>query len=422
MSNRKETLSGCDYFHLLLDKQMKERGLAGNISRIQFQLNPDADFVQMRQQLLHNPTLVRVTSLRISQSTFRVPTWQESDEISAPAVLIHDDMSKEAFHLNIITASLFPTSLVRIDLVTMRDGSKHAVVAMHHALFDHLGMIRFIDALQSDLPEARFFLHHQKHGLHKTWADAVKVTLHVFASAGRNLASLVSRPSSAVGTTCYQTHRFSADETAQIDQHAWNAGARYGISMYYLAATMMAVKFLFESRGQYPEIFWAPIPHDQRKKGEAGHLVGNALSFLFMRATSQQLTSLPAAVEALNACLRQQIKTQTAQRYTSLLGLLRWLPLWVVEAMMGLSTGGRGATFAFSELGLQRHPINHFVGADVKATSRFPPVPVQPGISVVFVRQQDALEITIGHLSELVSTKEVLFLMHEMKQLILPKK
>lgn len=49
-------LSGSDYFHLFIDKKMQQFGMAGNISRVHFEVDASTDLTALAERLKGNTT------------------------------------------------------------------------------------------------------------------------------------------------------------------------------------------------------------------------------------------------------------------------------------------------------------------------------------------------------------------------------
>ncbi len=415
-------LSGSDYFHLLLDKQMRQRGLPGNISRIHLHLAPSANLESIAAQLRANATLTQVYRLRIHQQLFRIPQWIETASPLTSAVVLHPNLSPEAFEREVMQA-IVPEreQLVRIDLAQTTDGAHHAVVAMHHVLFDHKGMQLFLSALaqtnHADSPTSFFAAS----ATTSTWTDlaqAFRATLFAFRSGGWKLASLIHRNTPLHSPAHYLTIPLTEAETTHADTLAMQCGGASGRSAFYLAALLMAVRHVFAQRKQHPPYYWVPVPHDMRKKGATGHLVGNALSFFYFKVYDHQLISLTDAVAAIQQQMVEQVRKQQPLQLAALLRVFRRVPLPLMHAMMSLSSGGRVSTFAFSDLGQQRNNLNRFCGADVLKTTHVPPVPCPPGLSAVISRHDGQQCIAFAYMPQAISHEEVTLLLNKYKLLI----
>jgi hypothetical protein len=413
-------LSGADHFHLLIDRQMRQKGLPGNISRIHLQLAPDADLHALKQRLEHDPTLRRVHRLRIQLRWPLMPRWEEDATTDVPPVVLHPVLSPQEFDLAVMNAPVPPRHcLVRIDLATQTDGSHHAVIAMHHALFDHRGMMLFLAALDSGTAPAQFFA---PEAATSTWADmaaAFRATLFALASGGRRLATLVNRHTRPTATVRYHNLHLTAEETAQADRMAHQCGAATGQSALLMAAITIALRETLALRGQQPPYFWIPTPHDMRKKGTPGHLVGNALSFFYFRPEAAHLRSLPEAVQALQQQLHAQVRQRSAHHLAALLRVFRRVPLPLVDAMVGLTTGGRVSSFVFSDLGAQRMPMAQFCGISLLGMAHCPPVPSPPGLSVVAARDNGRLHLVLAYLPDALSTTEVSIVENRFRTLVI---
>ena len=417
-------LSGSDYFHLLLDKQMRQRGLLGNISRIHLQLAPSANLQSIAAQLRANATLTQVYRLRIHQQLFRIPQWIEADSPLTSAVVLHPkQLSPEAFERDIMQA-IVPQreQLIRIDLAQTTDGAHHAVVAMHHVLFDHKGMQLFLSALaQTNHAESptSFFAASSTTSTWTDLAQAFRATLFAFRSGGWKLASLIHRNTPLTRSAHYLTIPFTEAETTHADTLAMQCGGASGRSAFYLAALLMAVRHVFAQRNEFPPYYWVPVPHDMRKKGANGHLVGNALSFFYFKVYDHQLTSIADAVAAIQQQMMLQVRQKQPWKLEALLRVFRRVPLPLMEAMMNLSSGGKVSTFAFSDLGEQRHTIQNFCDAEVLQIAHIPPVPSPPGLSVVISRHDGQQRIGIAYLPDVLTEDEVFILDNKFKLLVL---
>ncbi len=424
MGHTPHFLSGSDYFHLLLDKQMRQRGLSGNISRIHLQLAPSANLHSIAAQLRANATLTQVYRLRIHQQLFRIPQWIEADSPLTSAVVLHPkQISPEVFERDIMQA-IVPEreQLVRIDLAQTTDGAHHAMVAMHHVLFDHKGMQLFLTALAgatdtANLPTS-FFVPPTTTSISSDLAAAFRATIFAFRTGGWKLASFIHRNVKLNEPARFVELTLTPEETALADQHAITCGGVSGRSAFYLAATLMALQQTFAHRNKFPPYYWVPVPHDMRKKGATGHLVGNALSFFYFKVYDHQLISLTDAVAAIQQQMVEQVRKQQPLQLAALLRVFRRVPLPLMHAMMSLSSGGRVSTFAFSDLGQQRNILNRFCGADVLKTTHVPPVPCPPGLSVVISRHDGQQCIAFAYMPQAISHEEVTLLLNKYKLLI----
>lgn len=419
MAKTGHQLTGSDHFHLLIDRQMRQRGLPGNISLIHLHLSPLADLTKLREKLEADPTLGRIRHLRLRHNWPFIPQWVETDDDS-PAIFIHNDISQQHFNHHVLNSTLRADSVpVRVDLCTHADGSKHLVIAMHHALFDHHGMMLFVRALASGNSPSKFFIGENKVTWHEETSGALRGMLTALGSGGWRLATLAPASRRLTSHAHFVEMTFTQQETLLLDDAAAQSGSRPGKSIFHLAVTLVALRELMEERGQRPPYFWVPVPHDMRRKGAEGHLVGNDLSFFFYKVQRENLSSVSDAVASILEQLNTQVRKGVLRHQASLQRVFRRIPFWMMNGMVGLTTGGRVSSFAFSDLGEERNPIRLCLGEAVTAISHYPPVPFPPGLSVVFGRNDGCAKFVLGHLPEVLNERETARLAGRMRELLL---
>ncbi len=398
-------LSGSDYFHLLIDRKMKRVGLAGNISRIHFQLEDAADLSSMAQQLEKNAALKEVQNIRYQLRWPLLPKWT-TVERKSESVFVHGGLSEESFDKIVLNREVNNhNGLVAIDLCELNDGSKHAVISMHHVLFDFQGMMNFVHGLNGTF-SGTLFPETDKTSAWEIIRDSLQMTVYMLSRSVWNLGSLV-RKNQPVGLPTYRSIHFTQAETSAIEKNAWNAGSRIGISSFLLAATGKSVSEILRSREEKPPYLWFSVPHNQRKRGSVGHLVSNQLSFLFFKLNADELTSVNRSVESLNSQLKEQIRKQTVEKYENLMHGMRTVPLWIYEQMVDVTSKGKLSSFGFSDLGTNQLTFTEFLGAPVKNVFRYPPVPTPPGFNVTTIRSKGKLILTLAYGSELINEQEI---------------
>lgn len=395
-------LSGSDYFHLLIDRKMKRFGLAGNISRVHFQLDSDADLTQIATLLKSNSWLKSASRIRYKLSWPSSPKWIKTEEVDS-RVILSESISQTVFQEQILNRNVDNTEgLVCVDLCSQQDGSKDVVVSMHHALFDHQGMMNFIDALNdnfdgNECPELEPF------GFWNSAVNAFNMTFYMLSRGSSKLGSLLKKSSSKNSLPRYDQLILTLEETKQVEANAWQTGSRIGTSAYLISSVAKTVDLTLQNRNEHAPYLWFSTPHNQRKLGTKGHLFSNQLSFLFFKLTVSDLDSKSASIKALNTQLKQQIKNQITAKYAGLMAALRYVPLSIYELMVNRSANGKLASFGFSDLGKDQLEMETFCGQKVKNVFRYPPVATPPGFNVAVVRSKEQFEFVFGYLDEAIS-------------------
>ncbi|MCF8256014.1 MAG: hypothetical protein K9J06_00555 [Flavobacteriales bacterium] len=419
MASAGQPLTGADHFHLLIDRQMRQKGLPGNISRIHLRLAPSADLMALAEMLEQNPTLNRVAHLRLHHRWPALPKWIGTSADS-PDIFIHRDLPEEMFQSKVLNGPVGATTVpVRIDLCAWNDGSKHLVVSMHHALFDHRGMTLFLQSLATGQSDGQLFIRSQRRPWRSEAMDALHGMFSALGSAGWNLATLAPKHLRPTEAALHREISFSIEDSGRMDLAAQQHGAGPGRSAFYMAVVLVALRELLESRGERPPYFWFPVPHNMRRKGANGHLIGNELAFLFFKIGREALFTVPQAVAAIQMQLNTQIRKGSLGHQAALQRVFRRVPFWMMNAMVGLTTGGRVSSLAFSDLGEERNPLQEFLGVPVQGMAHIPPVPCPPGLSVVFKREAGQLRLIVAYLPQALADEECATLMGRIRVLLL---
>ena len=142
-------LSGSDYFHLLIDRKIKRFGLAGNISRVHFQLDSSTNLESFVHSFKENSWLKNASQIQYKLSWPFLPKWIRVKS-QGPRIILSKPITQSDFESQILNRMVDNEQrLVCVDLCAFEDDSKHVVISMHHALFDHQGMMNFIVALNA---------------------------------------------------------------------------------------------------------------------------------------------------------------------------------------------------------------------------------------------------------------------------------
>lgn len=317
-------------------------------------------------------------------------------------------MEKDVFESQLLNLPLTATaSPVRVDLCSFSDGSKYMVIAMHHSLFDHKGMVLFVHLLATGADADEFFMPQARNSFWQEAGQALQGMIAALGSGGWRLATLASPALRPTSTAIFAHIDLTLAETDRMADNARKSGSRFGKSVFYLAVTMVAFREMMEQRGQQVPYLWVPVPHDMRRKGTEGHLVGNDLSFFFFKVKRADLQTVNAAVTAIDTQMRAQVRKGSLRHQAALQRVFRIIPLWLMNAMVGLTTGGRVSSFAFSDLGEQNNELRSFLGNEVVDTAHYPPVPFPPGLSVVFAQRSNGLKIVLGYLPDAINAAEI---------------
>lgn len=401
------SLSGSDYFHLLVDRKMLRNGLVGNISRIHLELDSDANLLSIAERLDQNQTLNTVGQLKVVHRWPLLPKWDE-EKGKRKNVLIQFNISSSEFNATVLNRKVDnDKSLVFIDLCELEDGTKHMVISMHHVLFDHQGMVNFLHSLAEPHADFPLFPAKEPSAFWRKLSSAHYMTVYMLCRSSGQLGTLIGKHVKPKERPRFKLIRFNQEETASIEANAWKAGSRIGQSAFYLSATAKVVNETLCKRGDEPPYLWFSVPRNNRRKGTLGHLVSNQLSFLFFRLMKEELTEMNSSVSSINYQLKQQLKARIIERYSELQDALRRMPLFIYEGMVDLASKGKMSSFGYSDLGEQKTVVKDFLGAKVLRMHHYPPVPSPPGFNVIATKMNGELTFVWAYFDEALNQKEI---------------
>src|SRR5690606_24608921 len=149
--------------------------------------------------------------------------------------------------------------------------------------------------------------------------------------------------------------------------------------------------------------FWIPVPQDKRKKGSLWPVVGNHLSFLFYRVSSDDLNSIKTAVATFNTQMIKQIKKGIPQAYDFLISYLRRIPTPLYYYWIKGPKGKSLSSFLFTVAADHPRDLDEFEGLPIKNVISLPPSTYPPGLTFAFMKFKNRLQIAVLYYDEVVS-------------------
>lgn len=404
-------LTGADNFQVLLDRHMRKRGRIGNLVRLALELDPSADLQLLAQGIEANPNFRLAKGLRMQRATLVMPKWVMcEDGPGAGNVALIENCAPNDLSERVLQRDILPGGcLVLVQLVALVDGRKQIVISAHHALFDQKGMVNFARAILPGSPswsEEALFPEHQSQHWWPEFRSTVYIMFYMLGSPFWFMARLLRGKHGPVAAPVFSVLQFDEAQVGSMEKQAWSLGARFGLSHFRLASTLAALQRVFAARGEQPPYYWVSMPVSKRRKGSAGHLFGNNLTFVFARLMDDVVHDRTRAIAAIHAQVKQQLAADVPTRYTSLLNFFRRVPLWLYSTLVNLPMRGDYASLSFSDLGDEGEGVSSFGGVPVLSAVDYASVPAPPGLTVTFKRNSKGLQLVIGHVPEALSVAE----------------
>lgn len=422
---RSHPITGADYFVWALDRQMRRAGVSGNVCRLVVRLEGGPDPARLAERLSRSPVARWLSRLRLARPLRLLsPRWTEV--AGPPPGLLAVSLETGARNGGALPAELPERDLradrspcLAVDLLRGAGDVGHLVLTWHHALMDVRGAELFVRHLGADPSGDREAavsafaasgacpgLLERLRGTPRRLAFARESLAFITSACREPMVSLVGE-AALPGPCRYRVHWFDAEQTARVDAHGLRLEAGFRRSLFYLAASVRALHAVAERRGETGGAYVVPVPHDLRRRGAEGPLLSNQLSFLFFRVEAAEAGDLRAVIGGLTSQMLEQVRARSTESFLASMELFRPFPLDFYVRQLGRPTGGRVATFFFSDAGESCPGLTELAGARPTAVTHLAPAARPPGLTVVTSRFRGRLCFVLSWAEDCLSAEEV---------------
>jgi NRPS condensation-like uncharacterized protein len=424
----KITLSGADCFHLVLDKHAKKHGAGGNVMRKAFYFNNALSFEKINSILQRSPVIYWLCNIKLRHGfMLQKPYWKYTDAGREIMLRQHHTENENEIPEIILTRDITVESarFIEADLVYYPSGGCAFILSWNHILLDAKGTTLLFEHL-NHISESKphrfdiFFPAKEKQtGIVTHILNMYKVKKFVQTSAKPPVSSIM-----CAGTkhsdekTLNKLISFTVDETKIISANACQAGSRFGPTLYFIACCSHVIHHINRQKNKAGDL-WLPVPYDGRLKGAAGPLISNCVSFLFYRIPKEELNNLPQTVKCLNAQMKAQIKDGIPQKYTLFLNMMRHIPLWLYYFLISKTGKGVFSSFLYTSTGDNFNELKSLFGEPLRKLTMTPALTFPPGLTFVFLKHDDALDVNIAYSPEIINHNELLLIEEKLKEMLL---
>ena len=396
-------LSGGDRLMLAFDAQHRRIGGRGNICAFAAAFDSTQSAREVFERVRNSPLILWLTSLRLCRSLLGLH-WKQTDAPPRYTMLAFTD---DDALFDYVTAQDFdPVRSAPFSVMLANLGANRAVLLFmwHHALTDARGAESIIASLlfpAADIPPVWKPVRHAF-----SWGALRRIRRHIFSVAAEPRTSLARDEIDSRARFRYRRIHLTEAETAAADDAGKALGAQAFRSSIHLAAVCRAVFELLGERGnKHVDDFFLTVPHSLRRFAGAP-LLGNRISYLFYRIPIARLTDDRAAVHHLIDASTSIIENELHRACDSFLRAVEVLPLRFVCRLLPRPSGGRMATFSFSDTG------ELFAGKDTVSIGlvdafHLPPHFTPPGFTAVFTRLNGRLTIMLVAGRDVVTDAEL---------------
>lgn len=424
----KVILSGADCFHLVLDKHAKKHGAGGNVMRKIFYFNNALSFEKINRILKSSPVIYWLCNIKLVHGfLLKLPYWRYTDHGREIILREHHSETENQIPETILNRDITIGSerFIEADLVYYTSGACAFVLSWNHILLDAKGTTLLFEHL-NQLAENKqqnfdnFFPGAEKKTNLITYIrNMYKVKKFVQTSARPTVSSVASKNGKYTDEkTLTKTISFDAIETGKIANQAIKTGSRFGPTLFFIASCAHAIHLLNRQKNKAGDL-WLPVPYDGRLKGAAGPLISNCVSFLFYRIPQQALQDVPQTVTCLREQMKAQIKDGIPGKYTLFLNMMRHIPLWLYYFLISRTAKGVFASFLYTSTGDNFNELKTLFGEPLRDLSMIPALTFPPGLTFVFLKHDEALNINIAYAPEIISNNELHLIEHKLREALL---
>lgn len=414
---RDPQLNGSDYLMLSFDRELRQRGYAGNTCQIILQLegriDPEQLTERLRAQWLHRPLL----STR--PGGWLIPQWKPCGNGSPPRLRLHrhaPGLREKLFNEPLATRR---GELARVDLIQHEPGGMDLIFTWSHALMDGVGGEAFLASLGN--PRSSPTSPVTPAPLRSTAAPASGTPtnrrerarlawkyLHYLDQFRRAAPrSLNDRLRSGPARLHYRVERFSREQTQRARELGMSLCGVVGDGQFHAAVAMVELHRLHQRLGHASPSYVLPVPVSLRRKGSVEPMFGNQVTMLMFQFLPEQLDSLASAIAALKEQTTQVMRLGLIESGCMLSGMFRFLPLPVYMKILKRGMGGEICSLFFGDTAAVNPGLENFLSVRVANFTHVAAVTPSPGLGVIFYYFRGELRVTIVHSSRSLTEEEV---------------
>jgi hypothetical protein len=425
---KKIILSGADCFHLVLDKHAKKHGAGGNVMRKAFYFSKVLSFDKINSILQSSPVIYWLCNIRLHHGfLLQKPFWKYTDGGREIILGQHHSENENEIPESILTRDITVESerFIEADLVYYPSGGCAFILSWNHILLDAKGTTLLFEHL-NNISESKphhfdifFPAKEKKTSVITHIANMYKVKKFVQTSAKAPVSSIICAGAKHNDDrTMNRLISFTVDETKTISTNACKAGSRFGPTLYFIACCSHVIHYINTKKNKAGDL-WLPVPYDGRLRGAAGPLISNCVSFLFYRIPKEKLNTVPETVKCLSAQIKAQIKDGIPQKYTMFLNMMRHIPLWLYYFLISKTGKGVFSSFLYTSTGDNFNDLKSLFGEPLRKLTMTPALTFPPGLTFVFLKHDDALDVNIAYSPEIISHNELLLIEEKLKEILL---
>jgi diacylglycerol O-acyltransferase / wax synthase len=406
-------LGGVDAFHLVTDRVMRRRGLAGNHCLFAVEVDGRLDPKRLERRIERATSLLPELRRRIAR-TLAGPAWIDTNA-PAPPLRVRaatSEIDREVAAL--VDDRVDGDAPWAVDLLRA-DGRDVFVWRFFHPLVDAKGAERFVawlgsgdDSGPADPPPAEERFDAGSSRLAKldrrVRLEATRAYGdHMLRHARTPIVSLATIAPGPLGRTRTLRLRLSEDETRAFDLRV-RQKAKLAETSVMVHASARVYDGILRGRRLAPAQHLVPVPLSLDPKAGATRMFGNHLTMMTFSLRRDDLADLGRAVATLGEQQRAIVREKLDIGMLAALDFAKAVPAGIYHWFLTRPFGGEVSSFVFSNPGAVT--LSSFAGLPVRDAYALPSVATPPGFHVIFSRHGGRLSALVGYIEGLLAEAE----------------
>jgi hypothetical protein len=117
--------------------------------------------------------------------------------------------------------------------------------------------------------------------------------------------------------------------------------------------------------------------------------------------------------------MTEQIRNKMPQKYTLFLNMMRHIPLWLYYFLISRTGKGTFASFLYTSTGDNFNELRSLFGEPLRDLTMIPALTFPPGLTFVFLKHDDALNINIAYSPDIISNNDLHLIEQKIKEILL---
>jgi hypothetical protein len=418
----KLSLSGIDYFQLLIDRLARKKGGRGHDARLLIVLDGIVEKEELSVYFENHSLSQQLFGMRLA-TNFGVgfPYWTHKPGQAKVC------LNYQSHPTNQIPDSAFQTTLdpytgppLSIDIHYLKNSQTALLFNVSHILFDFHSLQAYVYSLAGLIGGQGVVFSKRKMPATGKTRLFFKAIGFVFKNGNSRMGVLKkSKMQTDPVKLSYRHIEFSKEESEIINHSVEKQRLSITPSVYFSAYVAKILNDELIKIKNNKSFLWVPIPVNTRLRGIADNSLGNHLTFLFLKLKSSDLLTFQTAIKAIKEQTIYQIKSLLPIAFSVFMDGYRFMPLRFYYAMFSLPSFGKMSSFSFSMLGDTFQGLNDFLGHKVIDIRNYPSNPIRPGVTFLFYRYNGKLNLTTSWLEGHYSDREQQMVVDKIKDALL---